>query len=111
MIQFYCIPNCDSCKKARKWLDSQDISYQLIDVKKQPPGKELLANWLQQVDENILLNKRGRMWRLLTDADKLRPFIELLDENPTMMKRPVLVQDDKILVGFKDTLYQEYFSV
>ena len=110
-MQFFCIPNCDTCKKARKWLDSQSIDYELINVKNHPPGKELLAQWLQEVDENILLNKRGRTWRLLSDDEKLRPFIELLDENPTMMKRPVLVEDKKILVGFKEAVYQEHFDV
>ncbi|MGV6850993.1 MAG: Spx/MgsR family RNA polymerase-binding regulatory protein [bacterium] len=111
MIEIYCIPNCDTCKKARKWLDSHAIDYQLIDVKKQPPDLQTLSQWLQQVDEKILLNRRGLTWRKLSEEDKSRPVVELLAENPTMIKRPVMVDGDKITVGFKEATYQDYFNV
>ena len=109
MITVYGIPNCDTIKKARKWLKDNGVDYQFHDYKKQGvPEKELKA-WVKQVGWEALLNKRGTTWRKLDDATKNsvdeKSAIRIMLDNPSIIKRPVLVKDKKILVGFSTEEY------
>ena len=99
------IANCDTIKKAKKWLTEAGIDFQFRDYKKQPPSLEELASWSALVGWEILLNKRGTTWRKLDpalheDLDESKA-LQLLADNPSMIKRPLLIKDGNALVGFK----------
>src|SRR5690606_34166277 len=101
----YGIPNCDTVKKARTWLDAQKVPYDFHDFKKQGVDKDRLKDWSDKAGWQILLNKAGTTFRKLPDADKENlteaKARRLMLENPSMIKRPVLEKDGRLFVGFK----------
>jgi arsenate reductase len=103
------IKNCDSVKKARRWLDENNVTYQFHDFRKEGLDQATIEGWLTSVSWETLLNKRGTTWRQLEDSRKehLNPqtAIALMLENPTLIKRPVIVRDDLTLVGFDEANY------
>ena len=111
------IPNCDTVKKARTWLDEQGITYQFHDFKKQGVPAERLPDWMQAVGWEKLLNRQGTTWRKLDpttqakvhDAASVR---ELVLAQPSVIKRPVLEwQQDgamRISVGFVPEVWQAW---
>ena len=105
-IQLYGIPNCDTVKKARKWLDAQTIDYDFHDYKKEGADPARLASWSDAVGWEVLLNKRGTTFRKLDDEAKADidrdKAIALMAEHPSMIKRPVVGHAGGILVGFKE---------
>ena len=105
-IQLYGIPNCDTVKKARKWLDAQSIDYDFHDYKKEGADPARLASWSDAVGWEVLLNKRGTTFRKLDDEAKAdidrEKAIALMAEHPSMIKRPVVEHAGGILVGFKE---------
>jgi len=107
----YGIKNCDSVKKARSWLEAHSIDYLFHDFRQQGLEESTVKEWLQSVDWETLLNKRGTTWRKLDDPRKdnldEKTAIELMLENPTLIKRPVLVNDSTTIVGFKEDVYQQ----
>jgi len=114
MCDLYGIPNCDTMKKARRWLDSNGVAYSFHDYKKEGIDAELLATWAETVGWEVLLNRRGMTWRKLPDEDKLdldqARAIELMTANPSMIKRPVLITEALIEVGFSEQRYSEIFQ-
>jgi arsenate reductase len=106
VIKLYGLKNCDTCRKALKWLKGEGIQAELHDFRKDGLEAAHLEEWLEQVDWEILLNRKGTTWRSLNDADKLDVDREkvkrLMLENPSLIKRPVFELGDRILVGFKD---------
>lgn len=114
MTKLYGITNCDTVKKARKWLDNNDIDYEFVDFRKTPLTTAQLKRWADSIDWESLLNKRSRTWRELPDSQK-EPLnktraLSLMQEIPTLIKRPVLDSNGEILVGFKDSDYQSLFQ-
>ncbi len=113
-IEMFGIPNCDTIKKARKWLEAEGIDYQFHDYKKEGVDPELLKQWCHAAGWETLLNRRGTTWRKLADDVKESvdetSSIRLMVENPSMIKRPVLVSDGKVTVGFSAAVYQELFG-
>lgn len=113
-VEMFGIPNCDTIKKARKWLEAQNIEYQFHDYKKEGVDAHLLKQWSDAVGWEMLLNRRGTTWRKLADEAKESVnetrAIQLMVENPSMIKRPVLAAGDDITVGFSETVYQELFT-
>ena len=105
MIHFYGIPNCDTVKKARTWLEGQGKDYTFHDYKKEGADAGKLASWADQVGWEVLLNKRGTTFRKLSDSDKAdidqAKAVRLMSENPSMIKRPVVEHTGELLVGFK----------
>lgn len=105
-IQFYGIPNCDTVKKARKWLDAQGIAYEFHDYKKEGADPAKLGNWATAAGWEVLLNRRGTTFRKLSEEDKADidqdKAIRLMSENPSMIKRPVIEHADGVLVGFDE---------
>ena len=113
-IQLYGIPNCDTVKKARRWLDAQGADYAFHDYKKVGADAGRLASWSDAVGFEALLNKRGTTWRQLPDdvkngVDESRA-VSLMAEHPTLIKRPVTVSEKKTAVGFKEQDYQAFFG-
>ncbi|MDX8396457.1 MAG: ArsC family reductase [Mariprofundaceae bacterium] len=113
-VKMYGIPNCDTIKKARKWLDEHRVEYQFHNYKKDGVDTFLLASWCELEGWEVLLNKRGTTWRKLADEDKLdmdqSKAVSLMVEYASMIKRPVLVVGDHIEVGFKAERYTEIFE-
>jgi len=105
-VTLYGISNCDSVKKSKKWLDDQSISYDFHNYKKAGIDAERLTSWCQQVGWEVLINKRGTTWRNLSDSQKSdldqNKAISLMLENTSLIKRPVIDFQDKILVGFDE---------
>jgi arsenate reductase len=110
----YGIKNCDTVKKARRWLDSHDIDYTFHDVRSDGINKATIESWLETVSWDSVLNKRGTTWRKLDDPRKetlnQAVAIELMLEHPTLIKRPVLTRNEDCMVGFKDDDYKTYFG-
>ena len=108
----YGIPNCDTMKKARAWLDSHGIAYEFHDYKKAGIDEARLATWSKKVGWETLLNRAGTTFRKLLDADKQglteKKAIALMIDQPSLIKRPVLdLGRGKLLVGFKPDIYAE----
>jgi arsenate reductase len=110
----YGISNCDTVKKAKNWLESNNLDYRFHDFRKQGLEPEIIQDWLTQISWDKLLNKRSTTWRNLesevqqsVNADNI---IELLVKNPTLIKRPVLKVNGIINVGFNADTYQGIFN-
>ncbi len=109
MIKLYGIPNCDTMKKARRWLDDKAIEYDFHNYKKDGVPEQELQAWVAQAGWEALLNRRGTTWRKL-DADVRDTIdqasaIRIMLENPSIIRRPVLVSDDTLLIGFNEAEY------
>ncbi len=111
VMAMYAIPNCDTVRKARRWLKEYEIAYTFHDYKKEGVDAALLQDWCAQVGWEVLLNKRGTTWRKLEDADKQdmnqEKALRLLQEHSSMIKRPVLLVGERLLVGFSEDAYAE----
>lgn len=114
-ITIYGIPNCDTMKKARTWLDEHGVAYDFHDYKKAGIDRERLEGWAKKVGWETLLNRAGTTFRKLPDADKQglteKKAITLMQAQPSLIKRPVLdLGRGKLLVGFKPEVYAEAFE-
>tara|TARA_R100001377_G_C3119946_1_gene85576 strand:+ start:90 stop:434 length:345 start_codon:yes stop_codon:yes gene_type:complete len=113
MTILYGIKNCDSVKKAKKWLEHENIPYQFHDFRTDGLSAELLQEFISASDLTTLLNKRSTTFRNLSDEIKNNLSDEVMREvilaQPTLVKRPLLKHDQAFLVGFKDSQYQEIF--
>ncbi len=112
-IKLYGIPNCDTVKKARKWLEGQGLDYAFHDYKKEGADPAKLAVWIADKGVDTILNRRGTTFRKLSDAEKAdidaAKAVTLLEANPSMIKRPVVEYDGGLLVGFKESEWAEVF--
>lgn len=108
------ISNCDTVKKARRWLEQQEQAYRFHDFRKDGLTSQQIKGWLKQVDWETLVNKRGRTWRELSEQDKnihtASEAVTLCARFPTLIKRPVLVNGDQIEVGFTPDRYSKLFK-
>ena len=113
-ITLYGIKNCDTVRKARRWLDSHNISYDFHDFRADGLSKTKVNQWLKDIDQEVLVNRRGTTWRKLSDKQKAvsskAAIAELLVEQPTLIKRPVLDNNGQLHVGFKEDEYKEQFG-
>ncbi|MCW8934519.1 MAG: ArsC family reductase [Gammaproteobacteria bacterium] len=111
MIKLYGIPNCDTIKKARNWLKDNNIDYEFHDYKKQAVPEKELISWVKKLGWETILNKRGTTWRKLDEKTKNsvteESAIKIMLDNPSIIKRPVLVKKDLLLVGFKADEYSQ----
>jgi Spx/MgsR family transcriptional regulator len=114
MAKLYGIPNCDTMKKARRWLDEHGVPYQFHDYKKAGVDEGLLRQWVDQVGWEALFNRRGMMWRKLDDSLKDNMdeanAIRVMLETPSIIKRPVLEVGDRLHVGFREDDYSSLFD-
>lgn len=113
-IVLYGIKNCDTVKRARRWLETHEIKYTFHDFRADGLDKEMIKDFLKQVDWVTLLNKRGTTWRNLPENQKNNidesKSLELMIEHPTLIKRPILDHDNKYSVGFSENQYEKIFS-
>ena len=114
MIKVYGIKNCDTVKKALKWLAEHGIEHQLHDYRSDGLNEDFLIKAEQQFGWDNLLNRRSTTWRNLDEQVKKtleKPTaLSVLTTYPTLIKRPIILQDDIALIGFNDKLYEQAFS-
>ncbi len=113
MITIYGIKACDTMVKAGRWLDEHGVAYQFHDYKALGVTSALLETWADQVGWEILLNRSGTTFRKLPEVDRKdltrAKAIGLMLAQPSMIKRPVLVHEGKLVVGFKPDIYASVF--
>ncbi|MGD1984133.1 MAG: ArsC family reductase [Chromatiaceae bacterium] len=114
MVTLYGIPNCDTMKKARAWLDANDVAYAFHNFKSDGIDPATLDGWIRAVGWQTLLNTRGMLWRKVPqpikdtiDEDKAR---RLMLDTPSIIKRPVLDTGEGLHVGFKAEDYAQLFD-
>lgn len=114
MITVYGIKNCDTVKKALKWLDLHQHTYQFHDFRTQGLDEKLLQSWVERLGWEALLNKRGTTWRKLPEALKQEmnknTAITIMLEHSTVIKRPVLVSAGTLMVGFDTADYNRQLN-
>lgn len=110
MVVLYGIKNCDTVKKARRWLDEHGVVYRFHDFRVDGLDQARLARWVKQLGRETVLNRRGTSWRGLNDAqranivDDTRAIAAMLTQ-PTLIKRPVLEHPGGVQVGFSAMEY------
>lgn len=113
-VKLYGLKNCDSCRKARRWLGDQDIPHQFFDLRDDGLDETTLLGWVEQSDWQTLLNKRGTTWRKLDDHDKSdidqARATALMQRYPALIKRPILDYQGQIHVGFSEQQYATLFA-
>lgn len=114
MITVYGIKNCDTVKKALKWLAEQNIEHKLHDYRVDGLDEAFLAQAEAQFGWENLVNKRSTTWRNLDEEIKKNlskiTALSVLAENPTLIKRPIIMQDGKALIGFDVREYEKAFG-
>ena len=111
-MKLYGIPNCSTVKKARTWLDEHKVAYEFHDFKKLGIDQATLSEWLKQMPWEKLVNRAGMTWRGLSEAEKAAvqdntSAARLMQDKTSIIKRPVLVNDGKIIgLGFDEASYQ-----
>jgi arsenate reductase len=105
-LTLYGIPNCDTVKKARTWLDAQGIAYAFYDYKKAGADPAKLTQWCQAAGWEKVLNRAGTTFRKLPEADRAdldcAKAVALMAANPSCIKRPIVEHPGGLLVGFKE---------
>jgi len=114
-MKLYGIPNCNTVKKARAWLDEHGVEYDFHDYKKQGADRAMLESWLEQMPWEKLVNRAGTTWRGLSDAEKAAVVdnvsaAALMITKPSVIRRPVIIDGTRILaVGFDSETYASLF--
>ena len=114
MLKFICYPKCTTCQKAKKWLDDNKIEYELRDIKLDSPTLEELTEWYKKSGLPLkkYFNTSGLLYKSLELKDKLPTMTEgemlnLLSTDGMLVKRPLLIGQDFVLVGFKEAEWKE----
>lgn len=113
-ITLYGIANCDSVRKARKWLTEQGVDYRFHDFRKDGLNEQQLRAWSAELGWQALLNRRGTTWRKLPEALREamdeEQALQVMLEQPAIIKRPLLDLGSERRLGFSDASYQELFA-
>ncbi|MFJ5467551.1 ArsC family reductase [Pectobacterium sp. CHL-2024] len=120
-LTMYGIKNCDTIKKARRWLDDQQVAYRFHDYRADGLDEQLLQRFIDQLGFQALLNTRGTTWRKLSEdlrerinsdtSDSAEASKNLMLEQPAVIKRPLLITDDgQSLLGFSIDSYQKFIA-
>jgi arsenate reductase len=114
-MKLYGIPNCSTVKKARAWLEARDIPYEFHDFKKHGVPADVMATLCNLLGWEAVLNRSGQTWRKLSDERKASitsaaAALELMQENASVIKRPIVDRDGQYQVGFSDENYAAFFG-
>lgn len=114
MVIFYSYPKCSTCRKAKKWLDDNGVSYEEVHIVDSPPSKEEIRGFYQKSDLELkkFFNTSGIKYRELGLKDRLNDMdeeeqLELLASDGKLLKRPLAVNDDQVTVGFKEETFNQ----
>ncbi|MCL1060037.1 ArsC family reductase [Shewanella gelidimarina] len=114
-LTLFGIKNCDTVRKARKWLEQNNLSVDFHDFREHGLTAEQVEEWVAVVGWETLFNKRSTSFRNLTDTEKNdineKKAIALMVLYPTLIKRPVLINGSKVNVGFKEAEYKAWFNL
>ena len=110
-ITVYGIKNCDTVKKALKFLAGHSISYEFIDYRERPISEKQYEDFKDAVGIEELVNRRSTTFRSLSEKEKQSIDFELISKYPTLIKRPVLIKNDKVVVGFNEKKYLDFFTL
>jgi len=115
VITLYGIDNCDTVKRARKWLESRDIDYQFHDFRKHGLDQAQVAAWLRELGWENLVNRRSKAWQSLDEQVRNNmddtTAVHAIAGQPTLIKRPLLDTGRERHVGFTENYYEKLFSV
>lgn len=113
-ITLYGIKNCDTVKKARDWLAAHNIEYNFHDVRADGINAEAVKGWIKELGLDTLVNKRSTTWKSLDEKTRASlnesTAVQILIDNPTLIKRPLLDTGKQKTVGFKAADYQNIFA-
>ena len=108
-VTIYGIKTCDSVKKAQNWLKQNNIAFELVDFKQTPPDETQISQWCQSAGWEKLLNKQSKTFRELSPTEKMiadeTQAVALMLAHPLLIKRPVLISQHQILIGFSELAY------
>ncbi|HET7921704.1 MAG TPA: Spx/MgsR family RNA polymerase-binding regulatory protein [Gammaproteobacteria bacterium] len=109
MMRMWGLGNCDTCRRAKRWLEQHDLEFEFRDLREQPPESGRLSAWLKAVGAEALINRRGTTWRGLSAAAKQQieagDCVPVLARHPSLMKRPILECGKQLLIGFDMARY------
>ena len=109
------IPNCDTVRNARKWLDDQGLAHEFVDLRADTPSVTKISEWLSAVGSQRLINRRSTTFKQLSEGDKAAleggDNVSVLQAQPTLIKRPVLEWNNAVSVGFKAEDYAQLFNI
>ena len=115
MCLFIEYPACSTCRKAKKWLDANQISYQDRHIVENPPTAAELKEWIERSGQPIkrFFNTSGQLYRSMQLKDKLPEMneeeqLKLLASNRMLVKRPLLIKDDMVFIGFREAEWKEH---
>ena len=114
-MKVYGIPNCDTVKKARAWLEAHGVDYEFHDYKKLGVDAALMQKWLAKAGWGTLVNRQGQTWRKLSEEEKTTvkdnlSALKLMLEKPSIIKRPAIEHHGKLLLGFDPSEYEITFG-
>ena len=114
MLKFICYPKCGTCQKAKKWLEEKNLEYDYRDIKLDNPSLEELTQWYRASDLPLrkFFNTSGQLYKSMELKNKLpemneAEMLELLASDGMLVKRPLLIADDFVLVGFKEADWEK----
>ena len=114
MIDFFWYPRCGTCQKAKKWLEANNIDFVATDLKEQKPNRNQLEDWFNKSGLPLkkFFNTSGQVYKSMELKDKLPAMsqdeqLDLLASDGMLVKRPIVVSGDKVLVGFKEVEWEE----
>lgn len=117
MVTFICYPKCTTCKKAQKWLEDNGIEYTLRNIKEENPTQDELKVWYSKSGQELkkFFNTSGLLYKSMELKSKLplmteEEMLELLSTDGMLVKRPLLITEDNVLVGFKEPQWAECFG-
>ena len=109
------IKNCDTVKKARRWLEQHNISYDFADFREQQPSSQQIRSWVETLGLDTLVNKRSTTFRQLEpeiqQSSDINTWVAQIEAQPTLIKRPLLNHNGELYCGFKETTYKDIFHV
>jgi len=113
-LTLYGLKNCDTCKKARAWLAEHAVAHTFVDYREQPVDPATLQSWAGVLGWEKLVNRASTSWRALSDDEKAAAtdaqWLALIARQPALVKRPVVVQDGAVSVGFSVKAFAERFG-
>ena len=114
---FFCYERCTTCKKAQKWLDAKGVEYTVRPIKEENPTAEELAAWIRNSSKEPrkFFNTSGQLYREMGLSSKIKEMseqemIDLLATDGMLVKRPLLIIDEDVLVGFKEAEWEKAFA-
>ena len=111
MTTLYGISNCDTCRKAKKWFNENRITFDFFDFRKNELAQAKIERWIDRIGLDKLINRRGTTWRNLSHELRDQIYgpenVDVLNQCPSLMKRPIIEIDDHFLVGFDASVIKQ----